>query len=256
MINLPRYLFGLCALISAFQLSALEDKSPLQADEVKQLIVAVSKDWEATTATLYTFEKRDDGWHQTELQSQVNLGRTGLAWGKGLHPEQTGLSKKEGDGKAPAGIFDLGIAFGYLKSVNTAMPYQQMSATDYCMDVNGSPLYNQIVDQAVVGKEATKGSSEAMRLDIHHNQNMYKKGLVVKHNPANVSGQGSCIFMHLWKGQGKPTAGCTSMPENVMDRLLAWLDKAQHPLYVALPEAEYLAKKQQWALPDITSNHQ
>lgn len=248
---LIRYLCTTLMLLNSFSVFAEQTTSALQAPDVKQLIVAVSDDWDATTAQLYTFEKHDGHWQQTELQSEVNLGRTGLAWGKGLHPQQQGVSKKEGDGKAPAGIFDLGIAFGYLKSVNTAMPYQQMQASNYCMDVNGSPLYNQIVDQAVVGEEATKGSSEAMRLDIHHNQNLYKKGLVVKHNPANISGAGSCIFMHLWKGQGKPTAGCTSMPETVMDRLLAWLDKSQHPLYVALPKAEYAAKQQAWSLPVI-----
>ena len=54
--------------------------------------------------------------------------------------------KQEGDGRAPAGVFRIGTAFGYADSARPALPYQAMTASDYCIDVNGSPLYNRIVD--------------------------------------------------------------------------------------------------------------
>jgi len=43
------------------------------------------------------------------------LGRAGLAWGLGLHgnPPFPGPIKREGDGRSPAGAFELSSAFGY-----------------------------------------------------------------------------------------------------------------------------------------------
>ncbi|MCF2946800.1 hypothetical protein L0668_01675 [Paraglaciecola aquimarina] len=218
---------------------------------VQQLVLVVSEDWEADVASMYRYQKHQGQWQLVGDTTAVNLGRTGLAWGIGLHPKQTGYYKKEGDGKAPAGIFEFGTAFGYLPTVTTDMPYSQMLETSYCIDVNGSAFYNQIVDQKQVGIEATKGSTEAMRRDIHSNDHLYKKGLVIQHNPQNISTAGSCIFMHLWRGEGKPTAGCTAMQESHMDTLLAWINEKSKPLYVALPKHEYLAKKSAWGLPAI-----
>lgn len=54
-----------------------------------------------------------------------------------------GPQKHEGDGRSPAGVFRIGTTFGYAAHVDTAMPYRALSATDYCMDVSGTPLYNR-----------------------------------------------------------------------------------------------------------------
>lgn len=224
----------------------------LQQIDTKQIVVVVSDDWDATTARLQKFEWKDGQWQAADAAFAVNIGRAGLAWGLGLHSPQNGYYKQEGDGRATAGVFDLTQSFGYLDELYTAMPYSAMSASNYCIDVNGSSLYNQIVNENIVGKEAVKDSTEPMRRDIHKdNQDIYKKGIVVDHNVANVSGQGSCIFLHIWFGPGVATAGCTAMAEPNMDRLLAWLDPNKNPRYVALPRAEYMAKQQAWGLPAI-----
>jgi L,D-peptidoglycan transpeptidase YkuD (ErfK/YbiS/YcfS/YnhG family) len=224
----------------------------LQRVDTEQLVLVIADNWEATTATLQKFVWKEGQWQEVDQAFAVNIGRTGLAWGLGLHSAQKGYYKQEGDGKATAGVFDLTQTFGYLAQLDTAMPYTPMTASSYCMDVNGSPLYNQIVDENVVGKEAVKDSSEPMRRDIHNNnQDIYKKGIVLDHNVANISGQGSCIFLHMWFGPGVPTAGCTAMAEPNMDRLLAWLDPKKNPRYVALPRNEYLAKQSEWGLPVI-----
>ncbi|MFT2089371.1 L,D-transpeptidase family protein [Paraglaciecola sp. 2405UD69-4] len=233
--------------------SHTEQAQPLlQTLDTKQLVVVVSDNWEATTATLQKFEWRDGTWQSVDQAYPVNLGRKGLAWGIGLHPEQDGDYKVEGDGKATAGIFNLSSTFGYLPSAQTKMPYQAMSGNHYCMDVNASPLYNQIVDEADVGKDAVAGSTEPMRRDIHkEGQTIYKKGIVLDHNPENINTKGSCIFLHLWFGPDVPTAGCTSMEEPQMDKLLAWLDPTQNPRYLALPKDEYQKKQQDWGLPSL-----
>ena len=220
----------------------------------RQLVVVVADDWQSTQGQLYAFERQGSRWQPTRLRSAVNLGRSGLAWGLGLHPAQPGATKQEGDGKAPAGIFRLTEAFGYLPTLPTHLPYRQMQADSYCIDVNGSPLYNQIVRAEAVGQQAVAESTEPMRRDIHKQQDIYKKGILVEHNPQNISAKGSCIFMHIWFERGVATAGCTAMPEGKLDALLAWLAADKHPLMVLLPVADYRKFRQVWQLPALPAD--
>jgi L,D-peptidoglycan transpeptidase YkuD (ErfK/YbiS/YcfS/YnhG family) len=254
------FTFLLIGLLCACSSTALEIKGDQTIEkkfelkpENQQALLMLSDDWQSQQGVLYRFERLNDKWQIIGSQVSVVLGRSGLAWGKGLHPAQTGVVKKEGDGKAPAGVFTLGNAFGYLTKLNTELAYQQMSANDYCIDVNGSPYYNQIVTKLKVGEEGVKDSSEPMRRDIHLNgDHKYKRGLVVKHNPQNISAAGSCIFMHIWQAPNIATAGCTAMDEQKLTTLLSWLDPSKNPIYIALPKAEYFFKKSAWALPEVS----
>jgi len=243
-------LFSLVWLIWSAALAAA-DFSIAELDS-KQLVIVITDNENAITGRLSTFTKgKQKQWHRHDIGTQVVVGRTGTAWGKGLHPAQQGPQKLEGDGKAPAGIFRLGDAFGYFKQLNTALNYSMMTADDYCIDINKSPLYNQIVSKQQVGQGAVEGSSEPMRRDIHKKDNLYKKGIIVHHNPNNISGQGSCIFMHLWRSAQKPTAGCTAMTEEAMDALLQWLDASKKPLLITLTTADYMRLKDTWQLPQL-----
>jgi len=242
-------------LISASQATASQVKTQtIISEQHQQLLLMISDDWQATQGKLYQFEKQQGQWHRIEESTSVTLGRTGLAWGLGLHDKQKGQYKKEGDGKAPAGVFTLGDAFGYLPDLVTGLTYQAMSANDYCIDVKGSQFYNQIISSKQHGEKAIKGSSEPMRRDIHlNNDQVYKKGLIINHNSQNISGEGSCIFIHVWRSIDKPTAGCTAMEETQMANILKWLDKTKQPVYVALPKAEYKKLKERWGLPSVSS---
>jgi len=73
--------------------------------------------------------------------------------------------------------------------------------------------------------------------------------MVVEHNAAAVPGAGSCIFLHIWGGPAKGTAGCTAMAEEDLVRLLGWLDHKESPRLVQLPEAEYARLRAAWSLP-------
>ncbi|MFY8060613.1 MAG: hypothetical protein ACOVMK_03640 [Arenimonas sp.] len=130
-----------------------------------------------------------------------------------------------------------------------------MTADDWCIDVNDSPLYNRIVSTRDVGTEAIKGSTEPMRRDIHNGDHVYKKGFVIAHNPENRTKGGSCIFAHLWRSTDAATAGCTAMTEPDMDRLLFWLNHNRNPVFVLLPESEYVRLRTQWQLPELTSKN-
>ena len=209
-------------------------------------------DWNSDHGTMRTFSRNEDGiWRAVGLAQPVAIGRNGAAWGIGLHDSPVGGPvKREGDGRSPAGVFAIGEAFGYAAQTNTALPYAAMSASHYCIDVSGSPLYNRIVDADVVGKDAIAGSTEPMRLDLHADGDQrYRQGFVIEHNALGVAGAGSCIFAHLWKTPDGTTAGCTAMEASTMTALLAWLDAKQQPIFVLLPQHEYARLREAWNLP-------
>lgn len=219
--------------------------------DARQLVVVTTPSWDTPSGRLQAYERTAEGWRAHGAAFDVALGRNGSAWGLGVHPaQQDGPQKREGDGRSPAGVFGIGEAFGYAPRIGSAMPYQPMLATSYCMDVPDSPLYGRIVDAEVVGSEAVEGSSEPMRLDLHNKgDRRYREGFVIEHNPRAEPGQGSCIFAHLWRQSGEATAGCTAMEPERMEALLGWLDPAAHPLFVLLPEAEYARLQGSWGLP-------
>lgn len=219
----------------------------------RQLVLVTVPDWNAAQGTLRRYERTAGHWREVGDARPVMIGRSGAAWGSGLHPSrQTGPGKREGDGRAPAGVFRIGRAFGYAAQAATALPYDPMQASHYCIDVNESPLYNTIVDARVVGAQAVAGSTEPMRRDIHAGGDQrYRQGFVIEHNTSRQPAAGSCIFAHLWKSPADATAGCTAMDASTMSDLLAWLRPEHQPLFVLMPVQEYARLQSQWQLPAI-----
>ena len=199
-----------------------------QIPDSKQLIVVTTKNWSTPSGMLQRYEKEGKAWHKVGAAIDIKLGRNGLGWGIGLHttPKNAQYIKKEGDGKAPAGIFSLKQAFGYFPFV-VDYPYEVYKSTDHCVDDVHSKLYNKIVDSKKVNVDYK--SKEHMRFA----KDYYKYGIVVNHNHIDeagaVKGAGSCIFIHIKK---VPTAGCTVMSENEMKEILEWLDVKSNPLLV------------------------
>ncbi len=192
----------------------------------EQLIVVTTKNWSTPNGTLQRYERKGNSWHKTGKEISVKLGRNGLGWGRGLHtiPKNVKYVKKEGDGKAPAGLFTLKQAFGYQPFV-VKYPYEVYRSTDHCVDDSKSKYYNKIIDNTKISKDYT--SFEHMKFP----KDYYKYGIVVNHNHIDetgaVKGAGSCIFMHIKK---VPTAGCTVMSEHEMKTLIRWLDADKDPL--------------------------
>ena len=223
--------------------------------QAQQLVLVTSTDWDATGGELRRFDRSNGQWVQVGDTVPVMLGRTGSAWGMGLNAQRSdGPVKHEGDGKAPAGVFAIGTAFGYAASATTGLPYQAMTTNDWCIDVPASNYYNRIIDRSLVKAPYLDESSEPMRRDIHADGDQrYREGFVIEHNAGGAARQGgSCIFAHLWKAPGETTAGCTAMAPASMDALLAWLDARRKPVFVLLPNAQYTALKHAWNLPEIT----
>jgi L,D-peptidoglycan transpeptidase YkuD (ErfK/YbiS/YcfS/YnhG family) len=250
----PAMLATIMLLSSCAQRSGLIH-ADLPWANARQLVLVTTPDWNATHATLRTFTRSAQGWDAVDDPIPVVIGRTGAAWGVGLHPMQAGPQKREGDGRSPAGVFTLGTAFGYARSVATHLAYAAMDADDYCIDVDRSPLYNRIVNARDVGRAAIAGSTEPMRRDLHADGDQrYKLGFVIGHNPRGVPGAGSCIFAHLQLSADSSTAGCTAMTEPAMLTLLSWLRPQDHPVFVLLPNDEYARLQAVWDLPDLASH--
>ncbi len=223
--------------------------SPVPA-ESRQLVLSVSAGWDATRAILQPYERPspDAPWTAVGPPIEGSLGRAGLAWGRGLHPPGLpGPEKREGDGKSPAGVFDLRLVTGYAKTAppGTRMPYREATAMLRCVDDPRSAQYNRLVDEAKAKKDWS--SAEDMRLK----DDRYRLLVWVGHNDAPVvPGSGSCMFLHLRPGPEATTSGCTAFEPESMGRLLRWLDPAARPVLVQLPDAEYRARAAAWQLPE------
>jgi D-alanyl-D-alanine dipeptidase len=234
-----------------------EARQPNPLSSATEIIVVTTPDWNAVGGTLRRYERR--GPHQKWVQAgetvTVVVGKAGLGWGSGMvSADVLGIqdisdpSKREGDGKAPAGVFTLSRAFGYAAQPlpGLKMPYVPLTQSIECVDDAKSRFYNQVVDRHSASPDWTS-SEQMLRQD-----DLYRWGIVVDHNsnPAEP-GAGSCIFLHIWRGPGQGTVGCTAMPQEQLESILAWLDRARKPLLVQLPELQYKRLQRQWSLPAL-----
>ena len=220
--------------------------------EVRQVVVAQAAGWNSNTATLQCYQRTSARapWQQVFPQGiPVLLGRSGLAWGRGpFVPPRNGVSMKvEKDWRAPAGVFQLGMLFGYAASppAGSRWPYHQVGPYDAYVDDPKLPHYNQHVrvDPRNVPPWFEK---QKMRLG----DAAYKWMLEIRHNqnPA-APGYGSAIFFHVRRGPTKPSAGCTTMALTDLEALIRWLDPKASPYYVLLPQTDYAALRSAWRLP-------
>ena len=217
----------------------------------RQFIVVTTKDWNAVDGELRRYERSSvkDQWQAVGEKILVVVGRNGMAWGKGLHGDAIGDGpiKKEGDGRSPAGIFSLSSAFGYAEKAKAGavkLPYVRATATLECVDDPQSAHYNRVIDRASVKAPDWKSSEQMLRRD-----ELYRWGVVVDHNAKGETGRGSCIFLHIWDGPGKGTAGCTAMNAAKIEEVLHWLDPQKRPLLAQLPQAEFERWQKVWGLP-------
>jgi L,D-peptidoglycan transpeptidase YkuD (ErfK/YbiS/YcfS/YnhG family) len=206
-----------------------------------QVLLVTSADWDVSEAVLQRMEKQADGWQRVGDTIPVRVGRNGLGWGLGLHVDgTTGVQKKEGDGKAPAGVFTLGNAFGYAVQAPAGlqMPYRTATERDYFVDAVDSADYNQwrTIPQEQANEPKQHWSSfERMRRDDHQ----YEYGMEVAHNTQPVTpGRGSAIFLHVWLDSQTPTSGCTGMDRENLLTVLTWLKPNAQPLLVQVPAGE------------------
>ena len=163
-------------------------------------------------ATVEGFENVEGTRRRVLGPMRAVIGRNGLSY-----------QKREGDGCSPAGTFTLTQAFGSEpEPVQVKLPYRQTTANDFWVDDVKSPLYNAWQKGPANGR--WNSAEDMLRKD-----GLYKYAVVIDYNPERTPGRGSAIFLHLWRGPDKPTAGCTALAEPDVIKILAWLDPAKYP---------------------------
>ena len=218
-----------------FDRSLLPQNIPSQ---VSQIVLVLSQSWDSPVGQLIRLERHFGKWHRIGNSIPVNFGSRGLGWGRGLHrPIDDDPQKREGDRRAPAGIFNLGPVFGYapIPPADTTMTYRQITDRDYFVDDVKSADYNKLmrISDAEPNQPSLRwGSYEVM----HRSDDLYELGIVVQQNIAPIiSGRGSAVFLHVWRGQARPTTGCTSLSLMNIRLLIKWLNPAMNPVMIQVP---------------------
>ncbi len=191
-----------------------------QIGESEQLVFATNSDPSSFLVTIRIMEKGDHTWQIVFPAFAGSIGEKGFA---------AVDEKREGDSKSPTGIFPLGLAFGHDPFVETKMPYRQATDDDFWVDDPNSDDYNRWV----------KGEPNALSWEkMKRDDDQYKYGVVIEYNMNPiVKGKGSAIFLHVWN-DGDSTLGCVAVSEEMILKILGWLDPAKKPLIVMGTESE------------------
>ena len=221
-------------------------------DDCSQLIVGIAPDWNSMRGHIQLFEQSGKSeWTPVDQSFPVLFGKNGLAWGSGLAGQgETGLRKEEHDGRAPAGIFHIGKIYTYDAQLPRGgdYPFHQVTTADAWVDDVKHPNYNRFVTI----DDPAKPPPWFQKAKMRHNDFAYRWLVEIRHNSdPPVPGAGSAIFFHIRRGIDRPTAGCTTMAEPDLVRMITWLRAARHPCYALLPSAVYEDKRKAWGLPSL-----
>jgi zinc D-Ala-D-Ala dipeptidase len=224
---------------------------PMDLSGHGQIIVSVTDSWNDFHATLYLFERNGDTWQRVGKGMPALVGSLGLGWDPMASNRAPGEPlKREGDRRAPAGIFPIPLAMGFPPRApdGTTLPYRGIREGTQCVDDSSSPFYNRIVDGSdflVAAKEQWKSSERMWEME-----EVYRLLLVVGYNTDKPHpGDGSCIFMHVRRSSGVPTYGCTALVAEDLAKVMKWLKPGKNPALVQLPREAYLRLWRKWGLP-------
>ena len=176
----------------------------------KQVIAVTSSGYGTSYATFRAYRKTSDGWRRVFGPWTARVGRNGFA------PRG---DKREGDGRTPTGSFHIPFMFGVNSDPGVRFHYRRALTTSYWDDDSSSANYNRWVDSRY---DATGRNPEPMRVSPAYNY-----GAVIGYNLSRTPGRGSAIFLHV--SHDSATAGCVSIGQKRLVRVLRWLRPAKHP---------------------------
>ena len=201
----------------AFDTAAAAATCPKALDDATRLVLVSAPSVNAPEATLQLYKREATGvrWVKEGEPFPVVVGRSGLAWGNGYSKfvGKGERAKLEGDLRTPAGIFPIGVTFGFEAQSDPGHIVLKAGET-ICVADPSSPHYNKIMKRQDAGKVA--------RFEDMRKVSLYRKGIVVDYASDRERRAGSCIFLHLWRSQHAGTNGCVGMPEAVLERIQAF----------------------------------
>ncbi|WP_147434699.1 L,D-transpeptidase family protein [Micromonospora musae] len=183
----------------------------------RQLIVVHTNGYGTSVASLETFEKVNGVWRPKFGVMSARIGAKGFS-----------DSHQEGISTTPTGVYGIGSTmYGVLGNPGVKYSYHHLVANDYWDENPSSPTYNSFVHGTNPG-----GYSEALWQTVPQ----YNYFAVINYNipvRSATPARGSGIFLHV-SGSGA-TAGCVSLAQSNLLRVLEWLDPAASPRIVMAP---------------------
>jgi D-alanyl-D-alanine dipeptidase len=216
-----------------------------------QVLLVTTPDWNSAKGSLQRFERRATGFAAVGAVLPVWVGGKGVAWRNddgAPVPPAPGPVKREGDGRSPAGILTFGGMWGYAPRPpeGVRLPYRPSTECDRCVDDPDDPDYARIVHLESPKAPVTWRSAEYLRMATEH----YRYLVVIHYNDLRPrKGAGSCIFLHVAPPPGGGTAGCTALAAEDLLTLLRWMDPAQNPVLIQVPEPVLDSARAAWGLP-------
>ena len=180
-----------------------------------QQLVTVQAHPGATIASLSLWQRRGACFRRVAGPWTARLGRSGLS-----------SHKREGDGSTPTGTYRLGTTmYGIAHDPGVKFAYHRLVCGDWWDEDAGSTAYNTFQHVACGAQPAFGGDSEALwRISPQ-----YRYFAVIEYNARPiVPGRGSAIFIHV--SAAHATAGCVSLPESRLVRLLRSLRPDAKPV--------------------------
>ncbi len=239
------------ALVSLGMGPARADDSRLGLD-AKQMIVCLAPDYSSSEGTLQLYHRDKTGQWQRDGDSwHVLFGRYGMAWGRGINPEQNGPKKANGDRKNPMGLFKIGDILGYapkLPDGARGWPYHQVTDRDAWIDdptISDLP-YNHLYTLPDGAPFPPWWNKEKM----HMGDYAYEWLITIEHNYDDPKpSAGNEIFFHIRRGEHYRTAGCTTMERDDLKHLVKWLEPGSNAMLAEMTTADYARVWKDWGLP-------
>jgi L,D-peptidoglycan transpeptidase YkuD (ErfK/YbiS/YcfS/YnhG family) len=205
------------------------------AANAEQVIVVTSTDFRSTRARLSAYEKTSEGtWISIAKGEPAFVGARGIVPGK---------ERRQGTGTTPAGTYAITSAFGRKANPGTTLPYVHVDRNDaWTYNPQVPSTYNIFQTAPVNWGSYGRYVERLWQLGRQYNYvavldyNLPEgtittdaRGVRRTNEPANTRAGGG-IFLHVSKGE--PTAGCISINERTMRRIMDWLDATKRPVIV------------------------